>query len=163
MRALPSEQDFAKFLLKLGNGELQKAEVDDIKLPAHCIVQDGLIESVLGECIKSGDFSEVAKRTILCTTNEACRKINEEVLGMVSGETKVFTSRDEADADEATNYVQYPEEYLNSLHDSGLPPHKLTLKEGVPVMLLRNLSVEQGLVNGTRLIVKSMKSKVQVR
>ncbi len=45
----------------------------------------------------------------------------------------------------------YPTEFLNSLSMSGVPPHILTLQEGCPVILLRNMSDD--LANGTRLIV----------
>jgi ATP-dependent DNA helicase PIF1 len=45
----------------------------------------------------------------------------------------------------------YPIEFLNSLSMSGVPPHTLTLQEGYPVILLRNMP--GGLANGTRLIV----------
>jgi hypothetical protein len=45
----------------------------------------------------------------------------------------------------------YPTEFLNSLSMSGVPPHTLTLQEGCPVILLRNMS--GGLANGTQLIV----------
>jgi len=45
----------------------------------------------------------------------------------------------------------YPTEFLNSLSMSGVPPHTLTLQEGCPVILLRNMP--SGLANGTRLIV----------
>ncbi|KAI3936611.1 hypothetical protein MKW92_018391 [Papaver armeniacum] len=38
--------------------------------------------------------------------------------------------------------------------------HKLTLKPGVPIMLLRNLSNADGLCNGTRLIVTQLGEKV---
>ncbi|KAI3932637.1 hypothetical protein MKW98_012608 [Papaver atlanticum] len=38
--------------------------------------------------------------------------------------------------------------------------HKLTLKVGVPIMLLRNISQPDGLCNGTRLIVKQLGKKV---
>ena len=43
----------------------------------------------------------------------------------------------------------YPMEFLNSLNPSGSPPHDLKLKEGMPVMLLRNLT---GLADGMRLV-----------
>jgi hypothetical protein len=45
----------------------------------------------------------------------------------------------------------YPTEFLNSLNMSGVPPHTLTLQEGYPVILLRNMS--GSLANGTHLIV----------
>ena len=37
-----------------------------------------------------------------------------------------------------------------------MPPYSLTLKTGAIVTLLRNLNTTEGLLNGTRLIVKSM-------
>jgi hypothetical protein len=45
----------------------------------------------------------------------------------------------------------YPTESLNSFSMSGVPPHTLTLQEGFPVSLLRNMP--GGLANGTQLIV----------
>ena len=35
-----------------------------------------------------------------------------------------------------------------------MPPHRLQLKVGVPIMLLRNLNAALGLANGTRLVVQ---------
>jgi ATP-dependent DNA helicase PIF1 len=46
------------------------------------------------------------------------------------------------------------------LNLSGLPPHELKLRVGVPIILLRNLSRRQGLCNGTRLKVLGFKSNV---
>ena len=51
-------------------------------------------------------------------------------------------------------------ECLNTLLPSGLPPHRLTLKVGAPIMLLRYISNKRGLANGTRLIVKGIHSRV---
>ncbi|XP_016185345.1 uncharacterized protein LOC107626977 [Arachis ipaensis] len=43
---------------------------------------------------------------------------------------------------------------LKSINCSGLPPHKLILNVGVPVMLLRNIDQSSGLCNDTRLQVR---------
>jgi ATP-dependent DNA helicase PIF1 len=55
---------------------------------------------------------------------------------------------------------KYPIEVLNQISEPRLPPHKLALKEGCPVMLLRNLDPSKGLCNGTRLQVKSISRHV---
>ena len=54
----------------------------------------------------------------------------------------------------------YPLEFLNSITPSGMPQHKLKLKPGCIVMLLRNLSLQNGLCNGTRLRVHSIRENV---
>ena len=45
-------------------------------------------------------------------------------------------------------------EYLNKLHPNGFPGHILSLKPGMPLMLLRNINPREGLCNGTRLIFR---------
>ena len=52
----------------------------------------------------------------------------------------------------------YPLEFLNSLTPSAMPPHQLNLKKICTIILLRNLSLRQGLCNGTRLTVTQLHS-----
>ena len=54
----------------------------------------------------------------------------------------------------------YPVEYLNTLTANNFPAHKLHLKVGVPIMLLRNLNQSLGLCNDTRLIVTNLGDNV---
>ena len=48
-----------------------------------------------------------------------------------------------------------PQEFLNSLNPVGLPPDVLELKEGILLMLLRNLR-PNGMCNGTGLLIKEL-------
>ncbi|XP_046422359.1 ATP-dependent DNA helicase pfh1-like [Neodiprion fabricii] len=58
--------------------------------------------------------------------------------------------------------LRYPMEYLNGLTPSSLPPHNLQLKVGAIVMSLRNLSISDGLCNGTRLVVREIHSRILI-
>ena len=70
-------------------------------------------------------------------------------------------SRDSVDPSAAdTIYSTVPEENLNMLKPAGMPPHRLLLKVGAPIILLRNLHKESGLMNGTRLFVRALGSRV---
>ncbi|XP_035831966.1 uncharacterized protein LOC110870312 [Helianthus annuus] len=54
----------------------------------------------------------------------------------------------------------YSPDVLNGLKISGLPNHRLVLKVGVPVMLLRNIDQQNGLCNGTRLRITKLAKRV---
>lgn len=49
--------------------------------------------------------------------------------------------------------MQYPTEVLNALQPPGMPPHRLLLKVGSPVMFTRNMNLADGVMNGTRGVV----------
>ena len=76
------------------------------------------------------------------------------MLQALTGPLHTFASEDTADLNETDPGIdQLPVEYLQSLNPPGLPSSQLQLKVGAPVILLRNLDPQQGLYNGTRLVV----------
>ena len=68
--------------------------------------------------------------------------------------SRLYCSADKVHDDRGRQLYDYPMELLNSLTSPGLPPHQLNLIQGGPIILLTK--IKQGLVNGTRLIVKDL-------
>jgi ATP-dependent DNA helicase PIF1 len=69
-------------------------------------------------------------------------------------------SIDRSDVNDCEIFETLTPEFLNSLRISGLPNHKINLKVGTPIMLMRNLDQAAGLCNGTRLIVTKVANHV---
>jgi ATP-dependent exoDNAse (exonuclease V) alpha subunit len=77
----------------------------------------------------------------------------------VPGEDKEYLSCDTIAKTPGTHEsydLLYPVEFLNSLNGNNFPQHRLVLKKGVPIMMLRNIDQSGGLCNGTRLVVTSI-------
>ena len=180
MRARPEEIDFARWLLDMGNGDLPrptnpKSEYS-IALPSQC-VSENVIEELFPLNFNPNEET-MRNRLILTPLNEDAQLMNEKILDRFVGAKKTFKSidtvndppppierrnqRDVVDDPNRNALLQqmYPTEFLNSVALSGLPPHKLNLKKGAIVMMMRNLCIAQGLCNGTRLIVEEMQTRV---
>ena len=89
-------------------------------------------------------------RAILAPTNKKVDSINNLISEYFPGPPVVLTSSDEIVNPQ--DLQRYNTEFLNTLTPSGMPVHRLFLKQGMPLMLLRNLNPKMGLCNGTRLI-----------
>ena len=78
------------------------------------------------------------------------------MLSVWPGEEVTYLSSDsicKVDAHSDNVEDMYTPEFLNTITSSGLPNHILTVKIGVPVMLLRNIDQTAGLCSGTRLVI----------
>ena len=95
--------------------------------------------------------SYLINRSILATTNKVVDSANQYILNLIPSEEHTYYSADSTLTNE--DAAVYPTEFLNTLNVSGLPPHKLCLKEHAIVICIRNLNVQNGLCNGTRLII----------
>ena len=81
-------------------------------------------------------------RAILTVRNDTVTEINESILNRFAGPATDFFSVDAVEADGVdANGAQEPPpaELLQSFNPPSLPPSKLRLKVGAPVILLRNL------------------------
>jgi ATP-dependent DNA helicase PIF1 len=93
-------------------------------------------------------------RAILAPTNKQVDQLNNIMVDTFPGHPVVITSSDELI--NTDDFQRYNHEYLNSLSPSGLPNHRLFIKSGMPLMLMRNLNPKMGLCNGTRLIFQKI-------
>jgi hypothetical protein len=162
----PESEAHAAWLLEIGAG----TNVDEsgrVQVPENMCCTPNTMDKLIHDTypnihIGNKPNQYFLERTILCCKNDDVGGINQTILDMIPGREKVLNSADSIDlANEAQDgYQPYPMEYLNSLNASGLPLSKLALKVGCPVMLLRNLDPAKGLCNGTRMIVREIKSIV---
>ena len=104
-------------------------------------------------------MNSIAQRVILCALNEDTHFINDNILDRMPSVVKEYKSHDEAVSESAED-AHVPTEFLNRLTPTGMPPHVLRLKVGCIVMLLRNLNMNMGLCNGTRLIVTHLHQNI---
>ena len=169
-------RDFTNWLLDLGDGKLPTTKHDNDEDPTWIRIPNDLLlltdKQKIPALVKAiyTDFKQnylnptyLKERAILTPTNEIADDINAYISTLVPGEGKEYYSADSIskcfdacnDAD-----ILYPIEYLNSLNANNFPQHKLTLKKGVPIMLLRNINQSIGLCNGTRLIVTNLADNV---
>jgi ATP-dependent DNA helicase PIF1 len=76
--------------------------------------------------------------------------MNDKIVDRMAGEEKTYHSIDDF-GDNDGNCTKLPIELIHGLNVIGLPPHKLTLKNGTVCSLLRNLNLQDGKCNGTRM------------
>lgn len=104
-------------------------------------------------------FDCLAGRAILAVRNDAVAAINADLLACMPGEVTELLAVDTAHVEDETTQDLPPVELLQSFEPPSLPPSRLRLKVGAPIILLRNLYPSQGLCNGTRLVVTRLQSR----
>ena len=93
-------------------------------------------------------------RTILAFRNDTVTMFNDLMIHQLPGVLHTFNAVNTADInDSAVQMEELPAEYLQIIQHAALPPSRLCLKLGAPVILIRNLNPKEGLCNGTRMIV----------
>ena len=153
-------EDFCRWLVQLGSGQLPADRDSSVRIPAE-LVMDAHLPTVIawvfdGLAERHADMAYMSSRAVLAPRNAIVDAINDAVTELFPGEVTDCLSAD--DTVQGTAALVIPQEYLNTLCVPGFPPHRLRLKPGMPIMLLRNISPTEGLCNGTRLVVNRLLS-----
>jgi ATP-dependent DNA helicase PIF1 len=162
--------EFSKWMLDIGEGNIDAIAKQDetegtwIQTPDELLLRthDDKVASMVDTVYpqlgsKYMDIDCLREWAILTLTNDIADKINEYIVSSIPDEEKQYLSSDsilKAPNTHDSYDLLYPVEFLNSLNGNIFPQHKLCLKRGVLVMLLRNLNQAEGLCNGTRMVIK---------
>ncbi|MCH98942.1 ATP-dependent DNA helicase PIF1, partial [Trifolium medium] len=163
-----ARRQFAKWILDIGDGKLGRDEDGEtlIEIPVDfCVPSSGnpvgdIVLSTYPDLLAHIDDPKFFRdRAILAPTLEIVKKVNDYVISLIPAEEKEYLSCDsiyKCDEDVGIDRRWITTKLLNDIKCSGMPNHKLCLKIGVPVMLLRNIDISSGLCNGTQLIVTEL-------
>ncbi|XP_050111764.1 ATP-dependent DNA helicase PIF1-like [Malus sylvestris] len=158
MRSI-NDREFSKFLLCVGDGN-EDVIMDDMVKPPECMVIPWESEHSINQLIAKifpdledhkNDAIYMVERAVVTPTNEDVDMLKEKIINMFPSLEETMYSFDSVE-DDTRNL--YQPEFLNSISLGGLPPHKLTMKRGAPIMLLRNIDPNLELCNGTRLLCR---------
>jgi energy-coupling factor transporter ATP-binding protein EcfA2 len=127
--------------------------IDPNEMPPELRV---MIDHVFGNDIAALTSEELASKAILASTVNEVMKVNNHIIMSMDGDARHYLSLDRVLSQNDQDQVNFPAEYINAQQPSGLPPHDLALKVNTVVLLLRNMDPEQGLSNGTKLMVKQL-------
>uniref|UniRef100_A0A0R0L7T8 ATP-dependent DNA helicase n=1 Tax=Glycine max TaxID=3847 RepID=A0A0R0L7T8_SOYBN len=161
-------KQFFDWLLDIGDGKLREPNDGyvEISIPNEFLIKhfNDPTQTTYPNLLQNysnGDF--LHKRVVLASTKDVVDSINDYVMSLIPIEEKENCSVDSVDkSDELLNpaFGVLTPEFLNSLKTSRIPNHKLKIKIGTPIILLRNLDQADGLCNGTRLIVTRLGAHV---
>jgi hypothetical protein len=157
---------YSEWLLSLGSGGLQDATTAPVNLdyvdvkviPPAQIFDELMAQSLYADCnhmIHRKDWRSLvdfyAERCIITPLNRNVKVMNDALLNSIFGKVCISKSLDENEV--GTTHEPLTPEVLNSFSIPNFPTHILELKIGMPLIVLRNLNLKQGLCNGTRIVV----------
>jgi hypothetical protein len=150
LRANPLSKPYAEYLLKVDNGQESSIinhfppEADSkpsigVEIALYLEIHQApslktLIHVVFPAlAINYANQGYMDGRTILTTKNTIVNSLNTQIVKTVPGQEHIFLSADSVETgDDQAMAISI--EFLNTIIIAGIPPHRLTLKVGVPVM-----------------------------
>ncbi|KAF0712143.1 ATP-dependent DNA helicase PIF1-like [Aphis craccivora] len=153
---------FPAQLLKIGNGTLENENgYISVNHTIGRVVNnvEELIYTVHPDIfnLSNKSYQWLCERAIISPRNVTAVEINDIILLKFDGHSREYLSIDTVTSTD--DGIHYPQEFFNSLSPSGFPPHKLKLKIGALITLLRYLQ-PLNLCNGTRLQIKSLRNNI---
>jgi hypothetical protein len=161
-----TDKAHSAFVDKCGTGLLSLAHADSQNNSAGFVRLEGLavsdtLEDLIKHVYPQGDATalEDPGHAILTCRNKDVDEINNQIAEtrLDSAWHELYSSDELQDQDPHDPLNMFGADFLNMLENPGqFPPHRLRLKVGAKVMLMRNLSAVDKLMNGTMGIVRAI-------
>ncbi|KAH0682656.1 hypothetical protein KY285_020165 [Solanum tuberosum] len=165
-------QEFSDWILAVRVGNIGNSfdGIDKVLIPKDLLITEStdpiasIVESTYPDfSTNCNNVGYLQQRAILAPNLDMVESINQYMISLNHNPEKSYLSSDKICKSDHTysalEHVHTPD-FLNTIKCSGVPNHSITLKVGVPVMLLRNIDQAAGLCNGTRLIVTKLGNQV---
>ena len=142
---------FSEFVDKIGEGELDEVPLRIMRCTPN---KNDLIDYVFPPDLLSNPISCLTC-AILAPTNRQVDDYNANILDRIEGHTTSYMARDTLKEAEDSN-LRSPNSILDFVsrhHLPGIPPYTVNIKTNGVYRLLRNFSVDRGLVKNARVLI----------
>ena len=153
-----ADPEFANFVDAIGDGAGPEVS---LPLLEHVHSSEQLIDFVYPPNILTSAES-CLRRSILAPTNAQVDVYNDIIINRISGELRTYLAADSLKEVEEAG-IQSPDsvlDYVARQTPPGLPPHSLTIKVNAVYRLMRNLSIDRGLVKNVRVVVVAIGARL---
>jgi len=156
---------FAAFVDAVGDGGGPEISFQGLQ---HAKSRLDLIQFVFPHDI-IGNPTLCLRRCILAPTNSQVDAYNSAILNLLPSDPRLFCAADTLEEhenisnDSESDILPTPDavlDYVSKVRPNGMPDHTLLIKLGGVYRLLRNFSVDRGLVKNTRVVVTGIGRKI---
>ena len=145
------DPEFAAVIDAIGDGQ---STVADLRIFPRTTHSEDLLSFVFPDTVLTNPFLCLS-RSILAPTNAQISDYNRRLLARLPGADRTYLAADfiKESEDQSTVPPAALLDYLSLHPPPSLPPPTLTLKTGAMCRMLRNFSVDRGLVKNARVVV----------
>lgn len=154
MRITPGEEDWGQYLLDVAEGRLNIPNTEEINIPNDMLLPS--VNDLTSFVFRNFDSYDLHSSVVLAPTNEGVDEINNIALNYFRPDLPIQSFLSATSLIKDLSAQNDGCIYTRSRKAGSIPHHKIELKEGVPILLIRNLNLHQGLCNGTRMIVEKI-------
>ncbi len=161
------DQEYSTFVLKVGEDRIEKVKIADGEkceelIPLDLVERVENVEQLIDFVYDDITNEEAcAKKAILSGTNKNIDDLNEEVLKRLPGDAFELLSTDFCVLDDKNTDEKFvPTDILHKISEPGVPDHCIKVKKGAVCIITRNLSFDDGLVNGSKVIIRNATNRI---